>query len=207
MASTAPVCACTWCRPGCPPEWADKLEQRLTVAAATGAGSHVTGAAPMPLDDGMQRQLQAEAGIAPGQPGALLETQPAPDPQPAQLLDEQGLVVRLPDPLQVKGFDCSPAILSSSDHFAGRNTKGTIGRKGSHLPTICRWGGGRRGGRCGMVQTTCARSAAHPALAASQPWSGAHYVLYRHLHNEFTTEAQLTSPGLPIRTIDVSFWR
>lgn len=79
----------------------DKLEQRLAVAAAIGAGSHVTGAAPVFLENGVRQQLQAEAGIAAGQPAALLEVQPSPDPQPARLLDEQGLVVCLPDPLQV----------------------------------------------------------------------------------------------------------
>ena len=101
----------------------------------------------MPLDDAARQQLQAEAGIASGQPGALLETQPPPDPQPAWLLDEQGLVVCLPDPLQVQGCNLSTDLWSSCDHCAGRyRHSGTVYRKGSHLPTYLQgdWGPPRR---------------------------------------------------------------
>jgi hypothetical protein len=172
---TAAVCAYVWCRPGCPPEWVDKLEQRLAVAVAIGAGSHITGAAPVPLGDAARRQLQAEAGIAPGQPGALLEMQPPPDPQPARLLDEQGLVVCLSDPLQVKYS--TPKQLSRLAVVTLPTARPRALLTETNSPVFCRGCGGRRGGRCGTAQTTCAHSAAQPALAASQPWSGAESVL------------------------------
>lgn len=94
-------------RPECPPEWVDKMEQRLAVAAAVGAGSHVAGAAPLRLVDDARQRLRAAAGIDAGQPDTLLETQQPADPEPAQLLDENGLVVCLPDPLTVSDVGCA----------------------------------------------------------------------------------------------------
>ena len=82
------------------------MEQRLAVAAAIGAGSHIVsgggGAGPAANDEQEQRRQLAAAGIALGQPAHLMQVAPPEDADAAQYLDPQGLVVCLPDPLQVQ---------------------------------------------------------------------------------------------------------
>lgn len=86
------------------------MEQRLAVFAAIGAGSHVTAtpAVSQPAHE-QQRQQQDQQSDARGrQPGVMTRAAPPADPDEARLLDGQGLMICLPDPLVVSTPSAGP---------------------------------------------------------------------------------------------------
>lgn len=79
----------------------DKMEQRLAVSAAIGAGSHIPGPAPVPSHETGGQRHQQHLEEAAGQLECMTQEAPPADPDAAQLLNAHGLMLCLPDPLLV----------------------------------------------------------------------------------------------------------
>ena len=70
----------------------DKMEQRLAVSAAIGAGSHIPGPAPVPSHETGGQRHQQHLEEAAGQLECMTQEAPPADPDAAQLLNAHGLI-------------------------------------------------------------------------------------------------------------------